>query len=255
MTGYLDVMGGGTTYLDSADIFNNIIYNPSYNPANPIKGAIAFKNQEGTPTNVYEDYNMLYGRTDSIYYVWSGTGYHPTSWRAATLTGLLAGHGANTTVGDPLFVNAGTHDYTLQAGSPAASGGRGGSWPTYRGAYAPGAGLAPVAAFVGTPTSGVVPLTITFTDQSSSNPTSWAWTFGDAGTSTSQHPSHQYMSSGTYTVTLTATNAYGNDDETKTDYIIVGGNQRPVLAAIGEKSGREWQALGFRISASEDHNC
>ncbi len=79
----------------------------------------------------------------------------------------------------------------------------------------------PVAAFTGTPTSGCVPLTVNFTDQSTGSPTSWSWTFGDGGTSTAQNPSHTYNSVGTYTVTLTATNSAGSDGETKTNYITV----------------------------------
>ena len=42
-------------------------------------------------------------------------------------------------------------------------------------------------------------------------PTSWAWDFGDGNTSTLQNPVHTYTSPGVYTVTLTATNAYGSD--------------------------------------------
>ncbi len=79
----------------------------------------------------------------------------------------------------------------------------------------------PVAAFSGTPTSGTAPLTVVFTDASTYNPTSWSWTFGDGGTSTAQNPSHTYTAAGTYTVVLTATNAYGSDSETKTGYITV----------------------------------
>ncbi|MEA3296728.1 MAG: PKD domain-containing protein [candidate division Zixibacteria bacterium] len=80
----------------------------------------------------------------------------------------------------------------------------------------------PVAAFVGSPTSGDYPLTVNFTDQSSNSPTSWSWDFGDGtGTSTQQNPSYTYNSAGTYSVSLTATNAYGSDAETKVDYITV----------------------------------
>jgi PKD repeat protein len=79
----------------------------------------------------------------------------------------------------------------------------------------------PVADFVGDPTSGVAPLTVNFTDLSSGNPTSWSWSFGDGGTSTAQNPSYEYTDAGTYTVSLTATNAYGSDTETKTGYITV----------------------------------
>ncbi|MCB9189351.1 MAG: PKD domain-containing protein [Flavobacteriales bacterium] len=80
--------------------------------------------------------------------------------------------------------------------------------------------IPPVADFVGSPTvscSG----DIQFIDQSTNAPTSWAWDFGDGGTSTQQNPTHTYTSTGTYTVSLTATNAFGSDDEIKTSYISV----------------------------------
>ncbi len=86
-----------------------------------------------------------------------------------------------------------------------------------------GGGCTPVvtANFSGTPVSGVAPLTVVFTDLSTGSPTSWSWNFGDGGTSTSQNPSHVYSAAGTYTVTLTATNACGSDAEVKSSYITV----------------------------------
>ena len=80
---------------------------------------------------------------------------------------------------------------------------------------------APVADFTGSPTSGGKPLTVNFTDQSTNTPTSWSWEFGDGGTSTEQNPSHTYNSTGTFTVKLTATNSWGSDTKTKTNYITV----------------------------------
>jgi PKD repeat protein len=82
-------------------------------------------------------------------------------------------------------------------------------------------GTAPVAAFTGTPVSGTYPLAVSFVDQSANAPTSWSWTFGDGGTSTAQSPAHTYTVAGTFTVSLTAANAYGSDVETKTGYITV----------------------------------
>ena len=78
----------------------------------------------------------------------------------------------------------------------------------------------PIADFSGTPTTGEYPLTVSFTDLST-YATSWSWTFGDGGTSTAQHPTHEYAAEGTYTVSLTATNSNGSDTETKTGYITV----------------------------------
>jgi len=91
----------------------------------------------------------------------------------------------------------------------------------------------PVAEFAGDPTGGIVPLTVDFADQSTGAPASWNWTFGDGGTSTAQNPSHTYNSAGTYTVSLTVTNAEGNDTETKTDYITVDPIPAPVAAFSG----------------------
>ena len=77
------------------------------------------------------------------------------------------------------------------------------------------------AAFIATPTSGTVPLTVGFTDQSTNIPTSWNWDFGDGGTSSQQNPSNTYSSVGKYTVSLEVTNQYGSNTETKTNYITV----------------------------------
>ncbi len=78
----------------------------------------------------------------------------------------------------------------------------------------------PVADFSATPTSGTGPLSVQFTDATTGTPATWAWAFGDGATSTVQNPSHTY-NPGTYTVSLTVTNAAGTDSVTKTDYVTV----------------------------------
>jgi hypothetical protein len=80
---------------------------------------------------------------------------------------------------------------------------------------------APVAAFHATPLSGVAPLQVQFTDDSTNTPTSWIWDFGAGILSDLQNPLVTYLGAGTYTVKLIATNAAGSDQETKTDYITV----------------------------------
>ena len=77
----------------------------------------------------------------------------------------------------------------------------------------------PTAGFGAHPTSGVVPLTVQFTDQSKGEITHWAWDFGDGNTSTVQNPSHTYATLGNYTVSLTVTNSGGSDTRTRTNYI------------------------------------
>lgn len=63
---------------------------------------------------------------------------------------------------------------------------------------------------------------VLFTDLST-NATSWAWDFGDGGTSTQQNPSHTYACPGGYYVTLTVTNSDGCSAETY-EYIDAEGN-------------------------------
>ena len=89
--------------------------------------------------------------------------------------------------------------------------------------------VAPEAEFTANATSVCAGATVTFTDQSANDPTSWAWNFGDGNTSTDQNPTHTYATAGTYTVTLVATNDFGNDTEAKTNYITV--NAVPTVSA------------------------
>ncbi|MBK7466539.1 MAG: PKD domain-containing protein [Saprospiraceae bacterium] len=80
----------------------------------------------------------------------------------------------------------------------------------------------PVAFFRATPTTGCVPMSVTFTDLSTGVPTSWLWTFpgGTPSTSTQRNPTLTYNTVGSYDVTLRVTNAGGNDTETFFDYIV-----------------------------------
>lgn len=79
----------------------------------------------------------------------------------------------------------------------------------------------PVASFSADITSGTNPMTVQFTDTSSNSPAYWYWSFGDGTHSTSQNPSHTYSDTGTYSVTLKATNTGGSNSVTRSDYISV----------------------------------
>jgi len=78
-----------------------------------------------------------------------------------------------------------------------------------------------VADFSGTPTSGVAPLTVAFTNTSTGDYTTILWTFGDGVTSTLTNPSHTYTAAGTYTVALTVSGPGGQHTVTKNAYITV----------------------------------
>jgi PKD repeat protein len=80
----------------------------------------------------------------------------------------------------------------------------------------------PVAAFSGSPVSGIAPLAVDFTNLSSGDFDTCSWDFGDGHTSTDcNDPSHGYTSAGVYTATLSVTGPGGSATETKVDYITV----------------------------------
>ena len=100
--------------------------------------------------------------------------------------------------------------------------------------------VAPVANFVANQTNIAPATTVSFTDQSTGVPTSWAWSIAPATgwayaggtTASSQNPQVTFNTVGQYTVTLTASNAQGSDAETKTNYIIVAQSTGPCTPSI-----------------------
>ena len=124
------------------------------------------------------------------------------------------------------YVTAGTYTVVLTVTGP------GGSDTKTRTNYITVTQPAPVADFTGDPTSGNAPLDVDFTDQSSNDPDTWDWDFGDGGSSTLQNPDHTYTVSGTYTVILTVTNDGGSDTKTRIDYIAVNVPPAPPVAGF-----------------------
>lgn len=121
---------------------------------------------------------------------WIGRGHPDTYWYA----GLIAFESLSSVARSPAWIaaqNAVLHDtfVTYSYDSP------------------------PIAGFHTTPAHT---LTVICTDLSFGNPTSWHWDFGDGTSSTEQNPTHTYASPGTYTITLTVTNAYGTDSSSQT---------------------------------------
>ncbi len=82
---------------------------------------------------------------------------------------------------------------------------------------------APVAGFYASAVSVCAASAVTFTDLSSSLPSSWNWTFagGSPGGSSLQNPVITYNTPGSYDVTLVVSNANGSDSLTLVNYITV----------------------------------
>lgn len=92
---------------------------------------------------------------------------------------------------------------------------------------------------------------VNFTDNSTFSPDEWMWVFGDGETSDEQHPSHVYAEDGTYTVTLTVTNAAGTDIEIVTSYIVVDKPEPPLAEDISACPDMEFTASATAVSGGE----
>jgi PKD repeat protein len=114
---------------------------------------------------------------------------------------------------------------------------------------------APVAQFTANTTTVSIGGSVTFTDQSTNTPTSWSWSFtgGTPLSSSAQNPVITYNTAGTYTVSLTAANAYGSDTETKAAYITVTDMPTGYCTSASTNYSDEWIAsvtIGSMTNAS-----
>ncbi len=95
----------------------------------------------------------------------------------------------------------------------------------------------PTAGFSIGSSAGCAPLTVQFTDLSSSNSTSWLWTFegGTPSTSTDQNPIVVYENQGSFDVTLEVSNSAGSNASSMSEAVIV--NIAPSAAFNNSVSG------------------
>ncbi len=177
----LDDLGGGTAQIPLAAAFS----------ASPVTGnvplTVTFTNQS-TPASIITGYLWTFG-----------DGY------TATITNPVHS-----------YTSAGYYTVTLAALAGAEQ-----NTITKTNYITVSATSAPTAAFTASPVTGTVPLTVTFTNQSSPTQTltSYLWKFGDGSTSAITNPEHTYTTTGYYTVALTAYAGAAQDTITKTDYI------------------------------------
>lgn len=89
----------------------------------------------------------------------------------------------------------------------------------------------PAASFFVSPTSGITPLEVSFTDKSTGLFSSWKWDFGDGTSSIEKNPVHIYSEAGKYTVNLTVSN--GKDTSSTAIDIIAEEAIAPPIANFG----------------------
>ncbi|MFP4469127.1 MAG: lamin tail domain-containing protein [Bacteroidales bacterium] len=133
---------------------------------------------------------------------------------------LADGYGPSLTFCNPDLDNNIAENWTISTEFAAVNTANDTIWAT------PGTGCAilPFAEFTADNTSIQEGQSVNFTDLSTGNPTNWEWTFQGGTPSTFNGqipPAVVYNTAGTYDVSLTVTNAYGQSTETKEDFIEV----------------------------------
>jgi len=116
--------------------------------------------------------------------------------------------------------------------------------------------LAPIASFTMNRTKDIAPVAVQFKDTSAgSNITGWAWDFNNDGVidSSEQNPTCTYKLPGNYTVNLTATNAYGSNTTSQTDFVTVSSGAPAARFAMNKTSGYAPLVVQFKdLSTGSD---
>src|SRR5262249_51459354 len=123
-------------------------------------------------------------------------------------------HSSNATNPVNIYLSAGTYSVSLTAVGPSGT-----NVLTRTNYILVTNVLPPVAAFAATPTNGLKPLTVQFTNLST-GASSYSWDFGDGKTSTATNPSNTYSNADTFTVSLTAIGPGGTNLLVRSAYII-----------------------------------
>ena len=198
----------------------------------PLKVTIAWTDMPGVPVAasldptdamLVNDLDLRVTGSSNTYYPWKLDGSNPTA--GATRNGENNVDNVEVVlvenpVAGAVYTITVDHDGSLAAGSQMFS-----LVVTGIEDYPP---IAPTADFSASTNTTTTTGVVSFTDLSINNPTSWSWSFSPSSvsyingtTENSRSPQLVFDTPGTYDVTLVASNAYGNDTETKTAYITV----------------------------------
>jgi PKD repeat protein len=137
------------------------------------------------------------------------------------------GDGITSTLPSPThtYTTPGFYTVTLKVTGPGGANTL--TQPSYVKVYNP-----VQAGFTGTPTSGLAPLTVVFSNTASGDFDSLLWSFGDGITSTLPGPTHTFTTGGAFTVTLTASGLGGTNTATKPKYIQVSTDYKLYLPTV-----------------------
>jgi len=220
----------------------------------PIKVTICWTDPAGTPVSAQLDPLNPMLVNDLDLRVINGTTYHPWKLDRNNPSNPATNNGENNVDNvEMVFIAspaAGTytitvdHDGTLAGGSQAFS-------IVISGIVS--SSLPPVANFTVSDQTPFIGEPVTFTDLSTNAPTGWLWAFTPStvsflnGTSaTTRHPQVTFDATGSYTVSLTVTNAFGSDTRTEVNYINAVAAPPSCVSPVSPVAG----ATGISISTS-----
>jgi PKD repeat protein len=168
-------------------------------------------------------------------------GWPAAMYRDDNADGVLQATETTTTLVTPALAPLEQFAGVVVVSAPAAASGSECTWllvsseadprVSVAGTYTSTVVAGPAAQFSVAPASGTAPLTVSFHDESTGGPTTWSWDFGDGGSAVAQHPVHQYVSAGSYSVALTVSNANGADTEVKAGAVTVAAPARADFTA------------------------
>ncbi len=115
--------------------------------------------------------------------------------------------------------------------------------------------IPPTVTASASPDSGITPLAVSFSasgNDSDGSIVSYAWNFGDGGTSSEQNPSHIYTSQGTYTAIVAVTDNDGATGSDSVDVKVTAAKVSPaVTVAANPVSGEPPLTVNFTAAGSD----